>query len=175
MLVITDGQNCVHRTETGEIEIIPNEDWTGAEIYPSINKAVRVINSDPGMLENYYVYDFATEKICWNKKEKLKRKQYSESVRKLIYIHAGERCELCGRKILFSEMTLDHIIALSVGGVDDVENLQCTCMTCNKFKGSILPEEFNKRIADIYMYQMEKRNRGRIWWKVTRRVLVKMG
>ena len=58
-----------------------------------------------------------------DKNGKIKRKSYSDDVRKLIYIKAGGRCELCGRKILLDDMTLDHVNLLSMGGDDDVENL----------------------------------------------------
>jgi hypothetical protein len=38
--------------------------------------------------------------------------------------------------------TRDHIIALSRGGPDCVENIQMICRRCNEEKGSLLPEEF---------------------------------
>ena len=71
---------------------------------------------------------------------RIKRKKYSQATRKLIYNKYDGRCQLCGRKILFSEMSLDHHIALSMGGVDDVSNLECTCLPCNQFKSNIAPE-----------------------------------
>ena len=40
------------------------------------------------------------------RKGKIKRKVYSKNVRKMIYDKAGKRCELCGKKILLSQMTL---------------------------------------------------------------------
>ena len=43
-----------------------------------------------------------------------------------------------------------------MGGVDDVSNLACTCMPCNRFKANIAPELFENRINDIFMYQIEK-------------------
>lgn len=49
---------------------------------------------------------------------------------------------MCGRKITFEQMTVDHIIPLVMNGIDNVSNLQCTCEVCNKFKGAILPEDF---------------------------------
>ena len=43
-----------------------------------------------------------------------------------------------------------------MGGVDDISNLACTCMPCNRFKANIAPELFENRINDIFMYQIEK-------------------
>lgn len=104
---------------------------------------------------------------------KAKRKTYSKDTRKLIYLNAGGRCELCGKKILLDDMTIDHINPLSMGGEDDVENLSCTCYLCNLFKGNILPFDFMERITDIFMYQTEKRNHG-LKWKILHRLLIKV-
>ena len=106
-----------------------------------------------------------------DKNGKIKRKSYSDDVRKLIYIKAGGRCELCGRKILLDDMTLDHVNPLSMGGDDDVENLSCTCYPCNLFKGNILPSDFYERITDIFMYQMERQNSHNLKWKIVHKLL----
>ena len=115
-----------------------------------------------------------------DKNGKIKRKSYSDDVRKLIYIKAGGRCELCGRKILLDDMTLDHVNPLSMGGDDDVENLfdvakevsdKVTCYPCNLFKGNILPTDFYERITDIFMYQMERQNSHNLKWKIVHKLL----
>ena len=110
---------------------------------------------------------------CW-KTKKNKRKTYSQSTRKLIYNNAGGRCELCGRKILFEDMTLDHVIPLSMGGADEVENLSCVCFADNLFKGNILPSDFMERITEIFMYQMEKKYKNSIAWKMVHIMLKRM-
>ena len=147
-----------------------------------------------GKTEGFYVYDTLTQRILWrwmteeekeeakrnkvalsmvkrDKNGKIKRKSYSDDVRKLIYIKAGGRCELCGRKILLDDMTLDHVNPLSMGGDDDVENLSCTCYPCNLFKGNILPTNFYERITDIFMYQMERQNSHNLKWKIVHKLL----
>ena len=52
------------------------------------------------------------------------------------------------------DMTLDHIIPLSMGGKDDMENLQAAC---NQFKSNILPDDFMDRIIKIFLYQTENK------------------
>lgn len=42
------------------------------------------------------------------------------------------RCLWCGAT---KKLTVDHIRPLSRGGTNDVHNLQCLCVTCNKAKG----------------------------------------
>ncbi len=68
-------------------------------------------------------------------------------------------------------MTLDHIVPFSMNGADDTENLQCTCFVCNQFKSNILPEEFNQRIKEIFMYQTKKRIGNGIRWKLIKRLI----
>ena len=104
-------------------------------------------------------------------KGKIKRRTYSPDVRKLIYNYANGRCELCGRKILFDDMTIDHIKPLSMGGADVVENLACTCYTCNTFKGNVNPDNFMERISLIYLYQLEKKCKNKVKWAVMRKIL----
>lgn len=138
-----------------------------------------------GKTKKFYVYDTNTQYIIWrwmteeekaeakknkfaltmvkrDKSGKIKRKSYPESTRKLIYLNANGKCELCGRSILMEDMTIDHVNPLSLGGEDDVENLACTCFSCNMFKGNILPDDFMERITEIFMYQMEKNIQGKI-------------
>lgn len=71
-------------------------------------------------------------------------------------------------------MTLDHIVPLAMNGKDDVINLQCTCDTCNKIKGSILPDDFMERITEIFLYQMDKKEGKRLLWKIVHKILNKM-
>lgn len=60
---------------------------------------------------------------------------------------------------------------LAKGGIDSVENLQLCCHADNIFKGAIKPEEFMERITEIFMYQMEKKYRNKLKWKIIHRIL----
>lgn len=116
-------------------------------------------------------FDTETQKVCW---KRIKRKKYSPTVRKNIYNQADGCCQLCGERILLNQMTLDHIIPLSMGGADSVENLQCTCKACNRFKDNILPELFMNKIAKIFVYQMDKKYDCKVCWRFTKRILLKL-
>lgn len=172
-LVITNGSYYVLYTDTGRTRKTTN--INEAEVFPSIKEAVTAIKRAPKRTRSYYVCDINTKKICWRQnKHKSQRKRYSQSVREMIYNNAGGHCELCGRKILYKDMTLDHIMPLAMGGEDAVSNLQCTCKACNEFKGRILPDDFMERITNIYMYQMEKKYANRIKWKIVHKLLDNM-
>ncbi|HBO04755.1 MAG TPA: hypothetical protein DD432_09085 [Eubacterium sp.] len=71
-----------------------------------------------------------------------------------------------------SEMSLDHHVALSMGGIDDVSNLVATCYPCNRFKSNIASELFENRINDIFMYQMEKKIKHKLKWKIAHKLLL---
>lgn len=72
------------------------------------------------------------------------------------------------------DMTIDHVNPLSLDGEDDVENLACTCFACNTFKGNTLPDDFLERVTEIFMYQMKKKYKGKLKWKIVHKVLNKM-
>lgn len=153
-------------------------DVTQAEDFVTLENAIIFCKCHMKRTKGHFVYDTATRKICYRnacwKTKKNKRKTYSQSTRKLIYNNAGGRCELCGRKILFEDMTLDHVIPLSMGGADEVENLSCVCFADNSFKGNILPSDFLERITEIFMYQMEKKYKNSIAWKMVHIMLKRM-
>jgi 5-methylcytosine-specific restriction endonuclease McrA len=50
----------------------------------------------------------------------------------------GYQCARCGSQ---DNLTIDHIVPLSKGGSDDLDNLQLLCKTHNSSKGDRLPEE----------------------------------
>ena len=104
----------------------------------------------PGKTNRYYIQDVET-----NAKYKFSRSKgrinFPKEVRELIYNTAKGRCALCGRKITYDKMTLDHIVPLAMNGADDVSNLQCTCFTFNQFKSKIAKELFEDIINYIFM------------------------
>ena len=155
LIIMNEDKGYITRSQSGAV--IRTLDIEQAEDFVTLEKAIEFCRYAPSKTRGYYVYDTVTKKICFrtSEKKKINRKQYSQSTRLLIYNNADGRCELCGRKILLDDMTLDHIKPLSMGGVDKVENLACTCKPCNLFKRNMLPDAFHERIALIYLYQME--------------------
>lgn len=141
--------------------------------FNSPNSARNRRTQAPTKLEGFCVYGINPDGNIFKVTNVRDRKKFSRDVRKLIYNKADGKCALCGRKISYKDMTLDHVIPLALGGADEVENLQSCCAVCNCFKGSVLPDEFMERITDIYMYQMEKKYNGSIWWKITNWMLTR--
>ncbi|WP_456434260.1 HNH endonuclease [Thermosulfuriphilus sp.] len=60
---------------------------------------------------------------------------------------ASGRCHYCGRRVHPSELTMDHVIPLSRGGVSVKENLVPACKECNTKKKYLLPIEWEEYLA----------------------------
>ena len=72
------------------------------------------------------------------------------------------------------ECNLDHRIPLSKGGIDAVENLDCVHVKCNYIKADLMPDELEKGIKDIFLYQMEKNSGHKLRCRIAKAVLRKI-
>jgi 5-methylcytosine-specific restriction endonuclease McrA len=54
----------------------------------------------------------------------------------------GPLCYLCGRKLTAHITSADHVVPLSRGGRDTLENVRPTCKRCNAAKGNMTLNEF---------------------------------
>ncbi|GIW67915.1 MAG: hypothetical protein KatS3mg096_783 [Candidatus Parcubacteria bacterium] len=64
---------------------------------------------------------------------KIDFKKWKEKIKELNY-----RCQRCGKKMKINEITIDHIVPLSKGGTNLIENLQPLCRSCNCKKNNKL-------------------------------------
>jgi 5-methylcytosine-specific restriction endonuclease McrA len=61
--------------------------------------------------------------------------------RRNIFERDKNTCQYCGRRMPKTDLTLDHVIPRSRGGIDSWDNLVLACMHCNVSKGSRTPDE----------------------------------
>lgn len=165
-IVITNGEYYIQNTMSGKLK--KTKEICEATQFYHVNKAMRKILSKPVQCKGYYLFDTEDTYV----KKKNNRKHYSEDVRKLLYDNAKGKCAICGKQLLFSEITLDHIIPLNQNGADEVENLQICCYQCNQMKGSILPVDLFQKVTEIFMYQTEKKTKHPFKWKIVHRLLL---
>jgi len=61
--------------------------------------------------------------------------------RRNIFERDKNTCQYCGRRMPRSEITIDHVVPRSRGGVDSWDNLVLACVECNVRKSNRTPEE----------------------------------
>ena len=166
--VLTNGKYYIRLSPTGATE--KTLDIREARTYLTTDKAKERLQKAPGKTKGYYILDMETDSKYQFSHGRIK---FPRETRELIYRSADGRCALCGRKILYEDMTLDHITPLSMGGNDTLDNLQCTCKACNQFKSNILPDDFMNRITEIFMYQTRKRLGDCFRWKLLQALIEK--
>ena len=61
--------------------------------------------------------------------------------RRNVLARDGHLCQYCGRHYPVHQLSLDHVIPRSRGGMTTWENIVCACLTCNVRKGGRTPHE----------------------------------
>ena len=61
--------------------------------------------------------------------------------RRNVFARDGNQCQYCGRGFPTSELSLDHVVPRSRGGIASWENIVCACVGCNVKKGGRTPHE----------------------------------
>src|SRR5436309_1592517 len=61
--------------------------------------------------------------------------------RRNIFARDNNQCQYCGKKHATSELSLDHVVPRSQGGMNTWENIVCACVTCNVRKGGRTPKQ----------------------------------
>jgi 5-methylcytosine-specific restriction endonuclease McrA len=72
--------------------------------------------------------------------EKLPR-QTVKFNRRNIFARDHNQCQYCGKKYPTTELSLDHIVPRSQGGMSTWENIVCACINCNVKKGGRTPKQ----------------------------------
>ena len=58
-----------------------------------------------------------------------------------IYARDNYKCQYCGKKASISELTYDHVVPRSQGGMTEWTNIVTCCYLCNRKKGGRTPRE----------------------------------
>ncbi len=68
-------------------------------------------------------------------------KQTVKFNRRNIFARDNNQCQYCGRRFPTSELSLDHVVPRSQGGLSTWENIVCACVACNVRKGGRTPKQ----------------------------------
>ncbi len=63
-----------------------------------------------------------------------------------VYLRDQNLCQYCGRNFHRSDLNLDHVIPVSLGGKTEWDNVVCSCVECNLKKGGRTPEQARMRL-----------------------------
>lgn len=66
--------------------------------------------------------------------------------RRNIFYRDGYQCQYCHRRLPARELTCDHVVPRSQGGVTSWENLVTACGPCNRRKGGRTPEQARMKL-----------------------------
>jgi len=66
--------------------------------------------------------------------------------RRNIFLRDENRCQYCGHRFPTPQLSLDHVIPRSRGGLTNWENIVCACLRCNVRKGGRTPHEAGMRL-----------------------------
>jgi 5-methylcytosine-specific restriction endonuclease McrA len=96
----------------------PDEDWIRAVGYElQAPRVIRLVSCDRGPRQG----------LRFNRRN--------------VFARDANVCQYCGRNFPTSELSLDHVVPRSRGGVTSWENIVCACVACNVRKGGRTPQE----------------------------------
>lgn len=78
----------------------------------------------------------------FTRRSKVGRSRIRPKLRREIFQRDGNRCQYCQRVLAADEFTIDHLIPLALGGVDEPVNYVTACVTCNGAKAARPLHEF---------------------------------
>jgi hypothetical protein len=91
----------------------------------------------------------------------------TDSVRQVIRERAGFVCEYChsSERLSASRFTMDHILPVSIGGSDDLNNLALACRRCNErrynFVAGFDPE--SQKVVPVFNPREQEWSEHFIW------------
>lgn len=173
-VLLTNGKHYIAHSSTGAV--IKVSDRKDAQDFRTAERAVRQKQKAPGKCAGFYYIDADLEKTGQDAQEETsaKRKKFSAKGRLAIYRKTEGHCYLCGEFVDFDSFEVEHRIPISKGGTNGLDNLYCSCATCNAIKRDIYPKEFMEKITQIFLYQMQKEYGDSLDWKVACRLLEAM-
>lgn len=59
------------------------------------------------------------------------------------------KCYFCGKQTPFKNITMDHLLPLSRGGMSTKDNIVPCCKSCNTKKKSMLPLEWEAYLENL--------------------------
>ena len=78
-----------------------------------------------------------------------RRKAVPKDMRREVYEMYDGHCAYCGREIDITEMQVDHVQAVYLGGEDEMANYRPACRQCNFYKSTMSVEGLREQLSLI--------------------------
>ena len=78
-----------------------------------------------------------------------RRKALSKEMRAQVYAMYGGHCAYCGKEIDITEMQVDHVQAVYLGGEDEMANYRPAFRQCNFYKSTMSTEGLREQLGLI--------------------------
>ena len=78
-----------------------------------------------------------------------RRKAVPKDMRREVYEMYDGHCAYCGKEIDISEMQVDHVQAVYLGGKDEIANYRPACRSCNFYKSTMSVEGLREQLGLI--------------------------
>lgn len=72
--------------------------------------------------------------------------QHVKLNRRNLFARDRNRCQYCGNTFPTSELSIDHVLPRTQGGLDTWDNLVCACVRCNARKGGRTPDQAHMKL-----------------------------
>ena len=86
-------------------------------------------------------------------RSRIGRGSIPKTIRNEIYSRDGHKCQFCLRSLDLAELTIDHLVPLALGGLDEITNYVTCCRSCNNLKADKPLVEFaqlvNLEVKDL--------------------------
>jgi len=83
----------------------------------------------------------------FTRKSRVGRGTIPRPIREEIYRRDNYTCQFCGATPSRENLTIDHLIPLSLGGLDEMTNYVASCRECNQRKANLPLDHFAKSMA----------------------------
>ena len=100
------------------------------------NQQITVYQTEPEERVAYVVYEQGQNVGRVRTEAERRQARFAKKSRTYfarLVLRDGPHCKACGTT---DNLTVDHIIPMSRGGSDDIDNLQLLCRRCNSRKGA---------------------------------------
>lgn len=95
-----------------------------------------------------------------------KRKAMSKRLRFDVFKRDGFTCQYCGAHPPTVVLEVDHVLPVSLGGLDEIDNLVTACFGCNRGKAAtpldVVPKSLAEKAAEVAEREEQLRGYGEI-------------